>query len=216
MPLLLPMLAGPQSVSNHKPAPPPAPSVRYSAQGAIAMPNDRSDDSYAIYSLLTPGQELASMPPEHTQQWAIAAITVNENDRNPAVPPQGQLKPPPDNPKGFAEAVADYQMNKNVRVALTKKPFHIDHAFALLPPDQVEDLRAAKSSTGASSASQSQWAGFPGVTYFSEVYFDSRHAAALVYRNDWCTNLCSSGSWIYLEKHGGHWTQRSGVVVPGA
>ncbi|MGC2637292.1 MAG: hypothetical protein WA294_08925 [Acidobacteriaceae bacterium] len=180
------------------------------------MPSDRADDSYAIYSMLTPGAELTGMPPEHTQQWAVAAITVNENDRNPAVPPQGQLKPPPDNPRGFAEAVADYEMNKNIRVALTKRPFHIDHAFALLSPDQVEDLRAAKSSAIASSATQSQWAGFPGVTYFSEVYFDTKHAAALVYRNDWCTNLCSAGSWIYLEKHGGHWAQRSGFVVPGA
>jgi hypothetical protein len=48
------------------------------------------------------------------------------------------------------------------------------------------------------------------------VYFDTKHAAALVYMNDWCAHLCSAGTWVYLEKHGGHWVRRSGVVSGGA
>src|ERR1700691_621828 len=86
----------------HQPAaPPPVPGA------PIAMPADRADDSYAIYSMLMPGETFASMPADQEAHWAIADITVNVQDRNPAVPPQGQLKPPTDNPRGFNEAVGD-------------------------------------------------------------------------------------------------------------
>lgn len=211
--LFLPLLSGlgqaAQSTQHRQPTP-------YSVHGAIPMPADRAQDSYAIYALLTPGPALASMPPEQSSQWAIAGVTVNETDRNPAVPPQGQLKPPSDNPKAFAEALFDYQTNKYVRVQLTRAPLHIDHGFALLSPDQVNDFRAAKTAPTVSSETRSAWSGFPGITYFSEVYFDSKHSVALVYRNDWCAHLCAAGSWIYLERQGNRWVQRSGIVVPGA
>jgi hypothetical protein len=203
----------PQTANNRKPATPPA---HYGEEGAIPMPADRSDDSYAIYSRLMPGEVFASMSPEQNAQWAIAAITINETDRNPAVPPQGQLKPPPENPRGFQEAVQDYTTNRDVRVELARDSFRINHAFSLLLPDEVAALRASKTAAEVSSETQSQWAGYPGVTYFSEVYFDSKHQAALVYMNDWCAHLCASGSWVYLEKHGGQWVRRSGVTMPGA
>lgn len=213
---VVPLLAGglQQTVPNR--TPPPNPPAHYSIQGAIPMPADRSDDSYAIYSNLMPGETFASMAPEQTSQWAIGAITVNANDQNPAVPPQGQLKPPPDNPNGFQEAVRDYETNKNVRVQLTKDAFQLSHAFALLRPDEVAAFRASKTAAQVSSETQAQWSGTAGVTFFSEVYFDSKHQAALVYMNDWCAHLCSAGSWVYLEKHGSRWVRRSGIVVPGA
>jgi hypothetical protein len=103
-----------------------------------------------------------------------------------------------------------------VRVQLTKDPFQLSHAFSLLRPDEVAALRASRTAAQVSSETQSQWAGYAGVTFFSEVYFDSKHRAALVYMNDWCAHLCSTGSWVYLEKHSGQWVRRSGVTVPGA
>jgi len=189
------------------PATPPVPGA------PIAMPPDRADDSYAIYSMLMPGETFSSMAPDQAARWAIADVTVNLQDRNPAVPPQGQLKPPTDNAQGFNEAVSDYNANRNVRVQLTSKPFRIYHDFTLLAPDQVNALRGSKAA-GAydSSETQSQWSGYPGITFFSEVYFDSKHGAALVYMNDWCAHLCNAGSWVYLEKHGGHWVRRSGIT----
>jgi len=215
--LLMPlMIGGQQAVPIRKPAP-PAPPARYSEEGAIPMPGDRADDSYAIYVRLMPGDMFASLPPDQTTQWAIAAITVNESDRNPAVPPQGQLTPPPENPRGFQEALQDYETNKTQRVQLTKEAFHLNHDFSLLPPDQVAALRASKTETqDSSSGSAFPAVTFPGVTFFSEVYFDSKHQAALVYMNDWCAQLCAAGSWVYLEKRGGQWVRRSGVLVPGA
>jgi hypothetical protein len=199
-----------QTASHHQPP------ARYSDEGAIAMPEDRAGDSYAIYSRLMPGETFASMPADQASRWAIAAVTVSEVDRDPAVPPQGQLRPPEDNPQGFEEAVGDYEANKNVRVQLTRDAFQLSHPFALLSPEQLTALRGARTAPEVSSETQSNWSGYPGITYFSEVYFDSKHRAALVYMNDWCAHLCSAGTWVYLEKHGGQWVRRSGVVVPGA
>lgn len=184
-----------QTANNRRPPQHPAAA---NANGAIPMPPDRAADSYAIYALLMPGPTLAHLPAEKDAPWAIAGVTVNETDRNPAVPPQGQLRPPADHPRRFEEAVRDYEGNRNVRVQLEKDSFHVSHAFRLVDP------KTAKTSSA------------PGVTYFSEVYFDTRHDGALVYQSEWCANLCSSGTWIYLEKQGDHWVRRSGVVVPGA
>jgi hypothetical protein len=197
----------PQHSQHNPPTPPGVP---------VPMPADRADDSYAIYDLLVPGQPFASLPPEQSRRWAIDAITVNESDRNPAIPPQGQLKPPPENPRGFNEAVEDYETNKNARVRLAKDALRIDHEFTLLSPSEANDLRDARSGSQTTSQAQSQWAGVPGVIYFSEVYFSHDHSSALVYMNDWCAHLCAAGTWIYLEKRGPHWVRRSGIVSGGA
>jgi hypothetical protein len=202
-------LAAPQ-VNPQRKAPAPT-----GPEGAVAMPPDRADDSYAIYSQLMPGDAFARMAPELNAHWAIAEITVNNGDRNPAIAPQTQLKPPPENPRGFEEAVEDYEANKDFRIQLTKRPFQLNHDFSLLAPPQVAALRAAKSAPQLTSQAQAQWAGYPGITFFSEVYFDARHRAALVYMNDWCARLCAAGTWVYLEKQGDQWVRRSGIVVPG-
>ena len=63
---------------------------------AIPMPQDRAVDSYAIYSLLMPGAPFDSMGSTQAQRWAIADTTISISDMNPAIPPEGQLKPPDD------------------------------------------------------------------------------------------------------------------------
>ena len=168
------------------------------------MPPDRVADSYAIYSLLMPGELITSLAHEPNGKWAIGEITVSVADRDPAIPPEGQLKPPPDAPRGFKEAVADYEANQHVRIRLVRRDFQLSHPFELLSPSQVSEVRADKP------------AGVPGITFFSEVYFDRKHQAALVYMSNWCANLCSAGTWVFLEKHQGHWVRRSGIVVPGS
>ncbi|HEX4308485.1 MAG TPA: hypothetical protein VHZ25_00590 [Acidobacteriaceae bacterium] len=211
--LIFALNINPQTGNQRKPPEPPA---HYTTQGALPMPEDRADDSYAIYALLMPGQTLASLPSAQGAPWAIGSITVNDADRNPAVPPQGQLKPPPENSRGFEEAVQDYQVNRYYRIALTRSAFQLDHAFALLRPEEVDALKSSKTAPQVSSETQSQWSGYAGVTFFSEVYFDTKHRAALVYENDWCAQLCAAGTWIYLEKHGDQWVRRSGIVTGGA
>ena len=198
------------------PRPPAVARPQHSTQATVPeIPSALADDTYAIYSLLMPGQPFRGMQSGSTTRWAIAAETVNFDDMNPRIDPRGALKPPPDNEKPFHEAVETFLASKYERFRLQQK-FHLDQPYDLLDADQVSALRAAKASPDPGSRLRGQYAAYPGVTFFSDVYFDAHRDAALVYMNDWCGALCSQGQWIYLEKHGGHWERMSGITRPGA
>jgi hypothetical protein len=197
------------------PQPPQATSAGESTKKPEDIAKIRAADSYAIYSLLLPGQPFSSMAPNQTTRWAIAATTVNFNDMNPRIAPQGLLKPPPGSEKAFQQAVRDFESRRFEHLTLEPR-LQVNHAYDLLSADQVAALRAAKSSPDPGSQLQSRYASYPGVTFFSEVYFDAAQQAALVYMSNWCASLCAQGQWIYLEKRNGQWQRRSGITRPGA
>jgi hypothetical protein len=189
-----------------------APLVAQPAFAAKPMPPERAGDSYAIYSLLMPGQPFSIMPPEQTRWWAVADTTISIDDMNPAIPPEAQLKAPPENVKAFHEAVLDFQARQYEHIELTQQ-LHLNHDYRLLTTADISEFRRARSSVQSDSALQNKYAGAPGITYFSQVFFNSTQTAALVYMNNWCTNLCAAGTWVYLEKHGGQWVRRSGITT---
>jgi hypothetical protein len=178
---------------------------------ALPMPADRAAESYAIYSMLMPGAPFDTMSPQQNQRWAIADTTVNIADMNPAVPPEGQLKAPDDHPKRFQEAVRDYEAHKYERIQLTSQ-FQLSLPYQLMTADQVAELRRARTTVDPGSDLSSKYAGYPGVTFFSQVYFNAGHTGALVYMNNWCANLCAAGQWVYLEKRDSTWVRRSGIT----
>lgn len=179
------------------------------------IPPERAADSYAIYSLLMPGNLLSGTAAGNTTRWAIAAQTVNFADMDPRIDPRGALKPPPGDEKAFHQAVGDFERLQDVTFRLERR-FQLDHPYDLLDAAQVRELRQAKSSAYPGSTLQTRYAVYPGVTFFSAVYFSDDQKAALVYRNDWCGVLCSQAQWIFLQKINGHWERRSGITVPGA
>jgi hypothetical protein len=79
--------------------------------------------------------------------------------------------------------------------------------------DQVNEFRGARTDVDADSDVKAKYAGYPGITFFSQVFFNAAQTAALVYMNNWCANLCAAGQWVYLEKHGGQWVRRSGITA---
>jgi hypothetical protein len=167
------------------------------------IPVARAADSYAIYSLLVPGapsDEIARTP---ASDWSIANTTVNITDMDPAVPPDGQLKAPPENTRAFNEAVHDYNTRKYERFRLEATNFHPKPPLPLINEQQVNDIRQSRSVN-------------TGITFFSAVYFNNNQTAALVYVNDWCANLCAAGQWVYLEKQNGQWVRQSGIFAKGA
>lgn len=183
--------------------------------GPYEISPSQAADTYVIYSLLIPGKLFDSAAREKTSRWAIAKQTVTFSEMNPRIDPRGALKPPPGNEKGFHQAVQDFELLKNMSFTLQPR-LHLDRAYELLDAAQVRELREAKSSLAPDSQLQSRYAAYPGVTFFSAVYFSGDQDAALVYRNDWCGVLCNQGEWIYLEKKNGRWQRMSGITVPGA
>jgi hypothetical protein len=182
------------------------------AGAPIPMSAERAADTYAIYNLLFPGEPFKSLPRDQARQWAISDTTVSIVDMNPAIPPDGELKAPPENVTAFNEALRDFQFRRYEHVQLTRQ-FVLDRTYTLLTPDQVNEFRHSRTSADAASDQQNKYAGYPGITFFSQVFFNSTQTAALVYMNNWCANLCAAGQWIYLEKQGGQWVRRSGITT---
>lgn len=162
------------------------------------MQQERATNTYAIYSLLLTDDPSPGVP-QKQGPVAIAGTTVNITDMNPAIAPDTQLQPPPGHEQSFQEAVQDFRSRRYERIELTRK-FRLGGDYALLTPSQVAAYQQAQTS-------------YPAITFFSEVYFDSKQTAALVYRNNFCGNLCANSEWIYLEKHGKQWVRRSGLNI---
>ena len=178
------------------------PTTQRAAASVAFIPPNRAADSYAIYALLVPGAPDDKINPSKDLHWVIADTTVNITDMDPAIPPDGLLKAPPENRKGFQDALGDFEARKYLRYRLQTGDGHLNTGIALAGAQQVSSVRHASS-------------GSDGVVFFSAVYFSPPQTAALVYVNDWCAHLCSAGQWVYLEKHGGHWVRRSGLVHGG-
>jgi hypothetical protein len=182
------------------------------AQAKPAQPPivpDRLPDTYMIYSLLMPGQVFADMDSGQNQPWAISDTTVNEDDINPKLAPEATLQPPSDNARSFREAVSDYNQRKSERLVL-KRHLNLDRPYVLLSSADTVQFKASRTSIDESSSTQSAYGDYVGITFFSEVYFNTAQTAALVYILDWCGNLCSQAEWVYLEKQNGAWVRRSG------
>jgi hypothetical protein len=191
----------------------PAPSVPVTQQGPpkppVPLASARAQDSYAIYSLLLNEHPFDALPTGQTSQLAIADTTVSIQEMNPAVLPETALQPPEDNVNAFKEALQDFRNRRFERVQLTRR-FSLGEDYILLNSSQVDDFRNARAGTSPGSDLQDEYAGYPGITFFTEPYFNSTRTAALVYRNNWCANPCSNGQWFYLEKRGSAWVRRSG------
>jgi len=191
---------------------------------AIAQPNSdpahltaRQQDAYAIYSMLMPGTVLANLGSSQNQRWAIADTTVNYEDINPALAPEAALKAPNEHPRRFHDAVLDYEQRRGERQTLVPA-FRLDRPYALLTQADIQDFRVARTTAAPGNASTQKYSGYPGINYFSDVYFNPQRNAALVYQLAWCGSFCSLGEWVYLEKHDGHWVRRSGqaAIASGA
>jgi hypothetical protein len=167
-------------------------------------------DVYAVYSLVMPGVPFSQLPPSQAAQYAIAAETVAIDQMNPAIPPDAQLRPPAENQRGFREALEDFYQREHQR-ALLEPRLKLDRPYRLLSPAEVSELRNALTGIDPGSELKDKWAGYAGITFFSEVYFNAARTAALVYMSNWCASLCSNGQWLYLEKRDGGWTLRSGL-----
>ena len=110
--------------------------------------------------------------PENRHHIRYRRHNLNITDMNPAIPPDGQLQPPPDNEKAFHEAAQDFLSRRFERVTLEHQ-LQIDRPYTLLSADEVTELRNALAGIDPGSQLKDKWSGYPGITYFSEVYFNT-------------------------------------------
>lgn len=200
LPLIAVLLVTPLPATQQRQAYQPAP--RPASAALTPIPAARSADSYAIYKLLMPGAPGDKIAPSSALHWGVADTTINISDMDPAIPPDGLLKAPDENPRAFHEALEDFEKRRYQRYRLQSADLHASDSPPLLNDEEVSNLRDSGSTA-------------IGITFFSAVYFNHMQTAALVYVNVWCAHLCSAGQWVYLEKHDGKWVRRSGLVSGG-
>jgi hypothetical protein len=182
----------------------------------IPMPQDRAADSYSIYSLLMPVGEIGGANWPHGL-WLLANITVTFAQPDQPCIPQGTdeqpmnphvaVHPPPDKEQDYAEMLADFDRHCHDRILLSADPFHLPVPVHVLTEAEQSEFRTIRF-TGLGSVDPSvaaKYNGAPGLTSFSEVYFNAHHTVGMVYGLGWCGAMCGQGGWEVLGLEDGQW-----------
>ena len=177
----------------------------------IAMAPDRSDDSYAIYSLLMPGSYLLNLGSDHNQSWLVSDTTITRGQAGDRTPTAKRcIQPPAERTVDFQAVIDDFEKHKNESIQLERN-FQIQIPYQLLNEQQRKifaDSRTA-AAPAPDAATAEEFRGTPGITYFSQVYFNLDNTLALVFMQEYCGPKCGEGQWIALEKVDGGWTRRN-------
>lgn len=201
-----PFPAGLVSGPHAKPELPPVP-----------MPQDRSADSYRIYSVLLPVGELGE-PGWPRDLWLLSDTTIavvpldqpcfSQDVDGVNMNPHAAIEVPPDHQQDFQEMLEDFDTRCHERVQLTPESFNLVVPLKLLTqPEQDEFIRTRFDPGGGPQADllTAKYKGAPGLSRFSEVYFNAHHTLAMVYGSGWCGGLCSQSYWSVLELRDGAW-----------
>jgi hypothetical protein len=179
----------------------------------IPMPPDRADDSYQIYSLLMPVGELGDPGFPHAL-WLIGDTThaliasgqpctvdPATRDSQLVMDPHVGVHPDAAHTQDFAEILDDFDRHCHDRIQLSEDAFHLTVPFHLLDDAEQREFMALPRNV----AMPAKYQGAPGLSSFSEVYFNGHHTAALVYASAWCGGLCAQQFWAAFELKDGRW-----------
>ncbi len=170
----------------------------------VLLSPDRAEDTYAIYSLLVPG-ELPNTLLQHHPQWLISDTTLIVGDGMDN--PHTSITPPLSQRPAFAAVLQDFEQHKHERVRLEKN-FHLDQPYQLLNPSQRAEFQTSFQQSLATQTDSipAKYRGAMGLLYFSNVYFNFEHTLAMVYVAYWCGPKCSQMRWVALQKVNGGWS----------
>jgi len=184
---------------------------------AVPMPQDRAVDSYRIYSVLLPVGELAN-PGWSRELWLLSDTTVALVPANqPCLPqsadpgsmnPHVALQPPPEGMQDFAELLEDFDRRCHERVHLTAESFNLVVPLRLLTQTEQDDFIRERFDPDAGMEGDlltARYKGAPGLSRFSEVYFNAHHTVAMVYASGWCGGICAQSFWQVLKFEDGTW-----------
>jgi hypothetical protein len=181
------------------------------------MPQDRAADSYKIYSLLLPVGELAN-PGWTRDLWLLSDTTVALVPADQPCMPQGApssemnphtaVQPPPDGLQDFAEMLDDFDRRCHERITLTAESFNLVVPLRLLTQAEQDSFILARYDPNAGPDSDvliAHYKGAPGLSRFSQVYFNAHHTVAMVFESGWCGGLCGQSYWQVLKLEDGSW-----------
>ena len=186
----------------------------------IPMPADRSDQSYAIYSQLMPGPQFRGDWPR--VQWLIEDTTVatvlpwmpcqpanHDNSPDAVGNPHRVITAPAGRENDLAELLDDFDRHCHDRIVLIADQFKLPVPFRLLnKADQTEFIGAHFGPNGwnkADPAVLAKYKGAPGLSSFSDVYFNPSHSMAMVYTGLWSDGRSGLWCWLVLEFQDGKW-----------
>ena len=171
----------------------------------VPMSPGRSDDAYAIYSYLVPG-EFPNAGIENKPLWLIATPTVVVNEE--LMSPRKGLVAPQDQQQAMAALLADYDQHKYEH-AILERNFHLQLPYRLLDrAAQAQYIQLKKQSDAERNpALLAPFQNAQGLVFFSNVYFNFDHTLAMVYVVRWCGTKCGDMNWVALAKTNGDWSR---------
>lgn len=172
-----------------------------------AMPSDRAEDAYTIYSqLLTTGP--IEWRDVKRAQWLIEDTTNGmpldlpcrpASGADAAMNPHDAVKAPEDRQSEWNEVLADYDQHCHDVVQLDQGSFRTELPVRLL---NAEDKQRYM---GSLLQMPAEFADGAGLHQFSEVFFNADHTLALVEEGMLCGTLCGNWAWVALEHKEGRW-----------
>lgn len=193
----------------------------------IPMPQDRAADSYRIYSVLLPVGVLAD-PGWPRDLWLLSDTTVSivpadqscmtDNAGGLDMNPHVAIEAPADRQADFTELLQDFDARCHERIHLTADSFHLVVPLRLLNQAEQDEFIQSRFDPNAGAegdALTAHYKGAPGLSRFSQVYFNAHHTVAMVYANDWCGGLCAQSYWQVVGIEDGVWKRlnwRSAIV----
>jgi hypothetical protein len=221
---LIPHHAVCQSLSQaddptHPPFMPEAKPVTRPPLPAIPMPQDRAAESYSIYSQLLPVGALGNpgwpramlllsdttvslVPPDEPCLASDAGLSGNSMNPHIAVRAPDEMK------QDLDEMLEDFDHRCHERILLTFDAFKLVVPLHLLSPDEQDEFVSTRFDQNAGHEGDriaARYKGAPGLSSFSQVYFNAHHTRAMVYATGWCGGLCVQSFWVVMEFENGQW-----------
>ena len=169
----------------------------------VPLSPERTDDAYAIYSLLIP-QQFPNTVFQHSPLWLIANITlVIDNNLDD---PRTAITPPLPMRAAMAPVLQDFVQHQYEHVQLDKN-FNLAQPYRLLNRMQLGSFQRALLTSQAQQVNRmpAPYQDAMGLIYFSDVYFNFEHTLAMVFVADWCGAKCGLIRWVVLKKENGAW-----------
>jgi hypothetical protein len=183
----------------------------------VPMLQDRAVDSYKIFSILLPVGMLGN-PGWTRDLWLLSDTTLALVPADqPCLPqsadsysmnPHVALQAPPESQQDFNEMLDDFDRRCHERIQLTAEPFNLVVPLRLLTLTEQDEFIRQRWDLDAGHEADvltARYKGAPGLSRFSQVYFNAHHTLAMVYSSGWCGGLCAQSYWQVLALNNGVW-----------